>query len=98
MEECHAKDIPEALPLLDGYESSLVLTKHRMYNWPENEDLHKRADSIFDPATREKAWQIVDEILGRSTGDASVHLKTEVVFKKILQELNPKKKFPRCWC
>ena len=88
MEECHAKRSPEALPLLVGYQSSLVLTKLG-YSPNKNEDLIKSANGIiFDPATQERAWEIVDEILGRSTGAASVRLETGVVFKNILQESN----------
>jgi len=88
LEECHAKRSPEALPLLVGYQSSLVLTKLG-YSPNKNEDLINSANGIiFDPPTRERAWEIVDEILGRSTGTASVRLETGVVFKNVLQESN----------
>lgn len=87
LEESHAKRSPESLSLLVGCQSSLVLTKLG-YSPHKNEDLHRSANGIvFDPPTRERAWEIVDEILGRSTGAASVRLKTGVVFKNILQEL-----------
>ena len=87
MEESHAKQSPESLSLLGGYQSSLVLTKVG-YSPNKNEVLHNSANSIiFDPPTREKAWEIVHEILERSTGATSVSLKSGVVFKNILQEL-----------
>jgi len=87
LEESHAKHSPEALPLLVGCQSLLVLTKLG-YSPNKNEDLYNNANGIvFDPPTRERAWEIVEEILRRSTGATSVRLKTGVVFKNILQEL-----------
>jgi hypothetical protein len=57
------------------------------YSPNKNEDLINSANGIiFDPPTRERAWEIVDEILGRSTGAAPVRPETGVVFKNILQE------------
>ena len=86
LEESHARQRSEALPLLVGYQSLLVLTKLG-YSTNKNEDLYRSANGIiFDPPTREKAWEIVDEILGRSTGATSVRLEIGVVFEKILQE------------
>ena len=86
LEESHARQCSEALPLLVGYQSLLVLTKLG-YSTNKNEDLYRSANGIiFDPLTQEKAWEIVDEILGRSTGATSVRLEIGVVFEKILQE------------
>ncbi|EDR05803.1 uncharacterized protein LACBIDRAFT_294772 [Laccaria bicolor S238N-H82] len=94
LEESQAIDRPEPLSLLASVrcQSSLVLTKLG-YGPHNNGHLHNSTNGIvFDPPTRERAWQIVNEILGRSTGAASVRLHTGLVFKNILREI--KKRTP----